>query len=160
MLFVFQILDYIKSNLVDVLLISSLISVFFVVMVVNNINFNDVEPMTLNKIEGQISHLSDDELDKHIKENAFQNKDMEASEHFCKINDSDSSILEGKCNSLGENVCKKTGCCVFMQNDKGNKKCVAGSSSGPTFLSDDNNALINIDFYYYMNKCYGKNCNN
>lgn len=152
MLFIFQIMDYINKNLVDVLLIASIIFVFLIVI---TLNLNRVEPMTLNKLDNQFSKLSDNELDSFIRENKYSNKHVDASNTFCNKNSNSSENLHEKCAKLSGNVCKKTGCCVYLNNES----CVAGDKSGPTYLSDDNGNNINIDQYYYMNKCYGKKCN-
>lgn len=49
--------------------------------------------------------------------------------------------------------CKNTSCCVWLNG----KSCVGGSEDGPTYYTDDTHTEINVDYYYYKNKCYG-NC--
>ena len=72
---------------------------------------------------------------------------------FCNTYSGKSDELDSQCQKLTENNCNLTECCVYTSVNK----CVAGNKSGPTFKTDDNNQPINLDYYYYQNKCYG-NC--
>ena len=65
------------------------------------------------------------------------------------------SEINTKCGQLTKENCNVTGCCVYLNNNK----CVGGDKNGPTFLSDGKGKLLNIDYYYYKNQCYG-NCKN
>jgi len=56
--------------------------------------------------------------------------------------------LEQKCNGLTRQGCSKVSCCGYLNGSK----CVSGSASGPTFLSNANGEKISIDSYYYMKK--------
>lgn len=61
---------------------------------------------------------------------------------------------EQKCNSLDKESCKKSNCCVLF----GGEKCVCGDIKGPSIKSNYSDfTIINRDFYFYKNKCYG-NC--
>jgi hypothetical protein len=60
--------------------------------------------------------------------------------------------IESKCSKLTVNNCKLANCCVLLNG----KKCVSGSNTGPTFLTDDKNNDIIFDNYYHKDKCYGK----
>jgi uncharacterized protein YhhL (DUF1145 family) len=60
--------------------------------------------------------------------------------------------IEKKCKKLTNSNCKLTKCCVLLNNNK----CVSGSETGPTFLTDKNNNKIEFDSYIYDSKCYGK----
>jgi len=81
----------------------------------------------------------------------FLSTDLE--KDFCKSFLGSSDKLEAQCNQLTKNNCKSSSCCVFVDNHK----CVAGSAKGPTFETKPNGSKINMDYYYYQNKCYG-NC--
>jgi len=61
--------------------------------------------------------------------------------------------IEENCSKLTEANCKSVGCCVYLNNEK----CVSGNQNGPQFLSDSDGNKINVDNYYFKNKCYG-NC--
>lgn len=66
------------------------------------------------------------------------------------------SLMErdARCNALDKRICMETNCCVVL----GGEKCVAGDKTGPTNKSHySDRMIINRDFYYYRNKCYG-NC--
>ena len=74
---------------------------------------------------------------------------------FCQQNASVSlDTIEKKCNSLDNETCASTDCCVLL----GGEKCVAGSQTGPSIQSNYNDlSLKNTDYYYYRGRCYG-NC--
>ena len=62
--------------------------------------------------------------------------------------------IEDKCKRLTKNNCKLSKCCVLLDNSK----CVSGSETGPTFLTDKKNKKIVFNNYIYNSKCYGNNC--
>lgn len=73
---------------------------------------------------------------------------------FCADLAVDPINLELKCNSLYEDICASTNCCVLL----GGQKCVSGNEKGPTVQANYSDFTIkNRDFYYYKSKCYG-NC--
>ena len=49
--------------------------------------------------------------------------------------------LETKCNALTQDGCSKVSCCGYLNGSK----CVSGSKSGPTFLSDVGGEKIVVD---------------
>jgi hypothetical protein len=69
---------------------------------------------------------------------------------FCKSN---LGSLKEACSKLTNNNCNKPACCVVLNGEK----CVAGSQNGPTFKTESGKD-INIDYYYFQNKCYGDGC--
>jgi hypothetical protein len=77
---------------------------------------------------------------------------------FCRFYDSnDSAINQNEaCNKLTQESCMNIKCCAWGKNGS-TEKCYAGSITGPTFKSDNEGKPLDIDSYYYMNKCYG-NC--
>ena len=79
---------------------------------------------------------------------------LDRAKGFCKTNEGNATVLEKKCNNLSKLNCNTVNCCVHLNGTK----CVAGDSTGPTFTSDDNDKDIDIDTYYFRNKCYGKKC--
>lgn len=80
---------------------------------------------------------------------------------FCTVNEGSSDTLESDCNSLTKDTCNMTECCIYAYNsDNPDGKCIAGSKSGAMYQSDENGSLIDYDYYYYMNKCYGNKCPN
>ena len=60
-----------------------------------------------------------------------------------------------KCETLTQKNCNKTSCCVWLNNNQSDNKCVKGNKNGPTFNTDKNGKKSS---YYFMNKCYGDNC--
>jgi hypothetical protein len=82
----------------------------------------------------------------------FFNTDL--AKDFCKTFQTSSDKLEKQCNKLTNSNCLSSGCCVLLNG----QKCVAGGSNGPTFQSGPSGSPMNIDYYYYQNKCYGNHC--
>ena len=78
----------------------------------------------------------------------MSNKDIGS---LCSSTNSKNEI-EANCNKLTETNCKSVGCCVYLNNEK----CVSGNQNGPQFSTDSNGNKINVDNYYFKNKCYGK----
>jgi hypothetical protein len=73
---------------------------------------------------------------------------------FCKNKGNTLTNIEEKCNSLDNETCASTECCVLL----GGAKCVAGNETGPSIQSNYTDyTLKNTDYYYYKGKCYG-NC--
>ena len=76
------------------------------------------------------------------------------SDSFCNTFGKDSSKLQDACGRLTGKNCKNIGCCVFVNG----KKCLAGGVTGPTYKTDSNGEALEVDNYYYLNKCYGNGC--
>jgi hypothetical protein len=73
---------------------------------------------------------------------------------FCESMKNDQLGLDKKCQSLSQDVCPSTSCCVLV----GGEKCFAGNETGPTNKSAfSDKTIVNRDYYYYKSKCYG-NC--
>ena len=75
---------------------------------------------------------------------------------FCESHRGSSNVLEESCGNLTRRNCVSSSCCVFTSENK----CVAGDKKGPTFNSDSKGKTINLDYYYYQDKCYGPKCPN
>ena len=85
----------------------------------------------------------------------FDPESVSGANSFCTHNQIDPQSLNEKSQGITKSNCMNTRCTIWT-NDHG---CVAGNQDGPTYRTDSNNKPINIDAYYYMNKCYG-NCDN
>jgi len=90
----------------------------------------------------------------HFKEGIENNVIISKEDAFCESHRGKSGVLEDSCGKLTEKNCNSTSCCVWASPGK----CVAGNKNGPTFNSDDRGKTIELDYYYYQNKCYGKKC--
>lgn len=75
---------------------------------------------------------------------------------FCEIHKGASGDLNTVCERLTNKNCNATSCCILTNENK----CVAGNADGPTFNTDNNGKTINLDYYFYQNKCYGDKCPN
>jgi hypothetical protein len=92
---------------------------------------------------------------KHIEnmENLDSSLNMDKYEDFCKFHEGPGSRskLEKACNNLTKDNCGKVSCCVHINGNK----CVAGSKNGHTYKTDQHGDKIQVDYYYYKNKCVG-----
>ena len=79
---------------------------------------------------------------------------LNSNDSFCKEYQGSSGALDTKCKKLTQNNCNSTSCCIWTSDNQ----CVAGGKNGPTFNSDSKGKTISLDYYYFQNKCYGKNC--
>ena len=73
---------------------------------------------------------------------------------FCQSYKGNSGNLNTACGNLTNKNCNATSCCILTSD----QKCVAGNADGATYNTDSNGKTINLDYYYYQNKCYGDNC--
>ena len=51
---------------------------------------------------------------------------------FCKVNQNNHIELNKNCNSLDEQGCNSTNCCVYVNHDN-KKECMGGNEQGPHF---------------------------
>lgn len=86
----------------------------------------------------------------------FINTDLE--KDFCSGFKGSGSTqkLNESCGQLTNANCSTTACCILANGNR----CLAGSASGPTFLTNTDGSNINVDYYYYQGKCYGDKCPN
>ena len=75
---------------------------------------------------------------------------------FCQSYKGNSGNLNTACGNLTNKNCNATSCCILTSD----QKCVAGNADGATYNTDSNGKTINLDYYYYQNKCYGDKCPN
>ena len=73
---------------------------------------------------------------------------------FCESTNLSGDELNKSCSSLTQKNCRSTSCCIWTSNEK----CNAGSKDGLLFNTDSSGKLINLDYYYYKDTCYGKKC--
>ena len=64
------------------------------------------------------------------------------------------AALETACNSLTQENCGRTSCCVWTSDNK----CKSGGINGPIFNTNANGKSKTLDYYYFQGKCYGPNC--
>lgn len=84
----------------------------------------------------------------------LENSIKTGADAFCESYKGSSGNLNSACSKLTNKNCNATSCCILTSD----KKCVAGNEDGPTYNTDDNGKTINLDYYYYQNKCYGSDC--
>ena len=115
-----------------VIIFIALLSMFSIL----GINFNPIKNKKIQKIVTVESFIPDN-----------------LSDSFCSDYVKDSNKLDKQCNKLTESNCNSTSCCVWLNG----KKCVAGGERGPIFHTN-NGKDIDVEFYSWKNKCYGKDC--
>lgn len=115
-----------------VIIFITLLSIFSIL----GINFNPITNKKIQKIV-TVESFSPDNL----------------SDSFCSDYLTDSNKLDNQCNKLTESNCNSTSCCIWLNGNK----CVAGGERGPTFRTN-NGQDIDVEFYSWKNKCYGKGC--
>ena len=76
---------------------------------------------------------------------------------FCEHYQTIPAELKSEAEKLTKENCINTKCTIYVTTKDGTSKCVAGNESGPTYKTEDG-VTVDIDNYYYMNKCYGKSC--
>jgi hypothetical protein len=114
------------------------------------LDFNDKHPMSSKSIEKIITMES-------FQSTLIDEENANDDANRVPLCDNKSSLVEinERCKKISSGTnCKNSNCCIWL-NDK---SCVGGSENGPTYYTDDNKSEINVDYYYYKNKCYG-NCN-
>jgi hypothetical protein len=70
---------------------------------------------------------------------------------FCESNQQSGKAIAQSCQKLTQNNCRSTSCCIWTSG----QKCQAGNQDGLLFTSNNSKPL---DYYYYKDTCYGKNC--
>ena len=128
-----------KTNILNIFICVFIIFGIMVLLDISGINLNAKEmPKKLIQTV-TIEPLVVPTMDKHAD--------------FCKAHEGATSELEKSCNKLTQNNCNEVPCCVYLNDNK----CVAGNARGPIYKTEKNGEKINVDYYYYKNKCYG-NC--
>jgi len=86
--------------------------------------------------------------DNRTKNNPINVTITESFKNSCNI---DKSLNEREewCGKFRNNTCILNGCCVLLESEENESKCVAGSETGPLIAHDYN-------YYTYKKKCYDK----
>ena len=134
-----NIIKYVLNVFIIVLLIIALIVFMNTIGINLNINEHPKKLLQVVTIEGL------KEREEPIKTGA---------DAFCESYKGSSGDLNTSCGKLTNKNCNATSCCILSSD----KKCVAGNADGPTYNTDSNGKTINLDYYYYQNKCYGDKC--
>ena len=136
-------MDFSRSNVLNIFIGVIFIFALIIFMDVININLNTEES---NKKVVQVVNI--EALQNNTDINTTIN--LNPISDFCK---SSSDSLKTSCGKLTKKKCNSTTCCIMLNGEK----CVAGNEDGPTFKTESGED-INIDYYYYQNKCYGNSC--
>jgi hypothetical protein len=90
--------------------------------------------------------------------NEFESLFLSPPASFCEHNKTNSSALQKQCSALTYNNCNSTSCCVWVGKSSQFGKCAAGDATGTMFKTNADGEPINVDTYYYKNKCFGSQC--
>ena len=139
--------EYLRENMSYILLVT--------IVIIGILLYFDMIGFDLNPPK-------DRSVDKVVTIETFGNNiHKRVKDGFCETHKNDNHALEKDCNTFNEKNCKASGCCVWakMKGDasKQASTCVAGNKHGPIFRTDDSGKRLDVDYYYYDNKCYG-NC--
>ena len=78
---------------------------------------------------------------------------------FCEHNKTNGGAMQKQCSALTKENCGAVACCVWgIDSSEGKSQCMIGGKDGAMYSTDANGDTVNIDTYYYQNKCYGFNC--
>lgn len=136
--------ENVRENLRTILTVSA---VFFAILAIFKLNGWSLEEKNqppkevVQVLELEAFTNGDGSLEKEVAGMGF-----DPATSFCSIYSG--AELEQKCNALTRQGCAKVSCCGYLNG----LKCVSGSASGPTFLSNADGEKISIDNYYYMKK--------
>ena len=143
--------EFFISNIDNILLTFLFLVIGFIYVVLNNISFKtnkDIHPKTTKVVIYEtMENMLDDEKQDNIETDE------------CSKLKGKSHKLEEYCNSLHPKLCKYKECCILgKEKNAETMKCYAGGKLGPTYHTDDDGNNINLDYYYYQGKCFGKGC--
>ena len=140
-----EIVDFIKENVKEIVIIVVVVLFLLVLINIKGVDLNAPKPESKLVQQVTVETFSID------SEENIKKMMASPSENFCESYLGNSMELEKACNQLTENNCADVKCCVY-----GNRKCVAGDISGPTYKTDKDGKLITMDSYYYLGKCRGR----
>jgi len=168
---------YVMDNLDNITLAFLFMLIGFIYAVLNNISFKsetDVQAKTkkviiyetMENMESTSPVAKDSKPAENNNKEKTNEKNTNEEKEETPISGDKCDTLHGKsheieayCENLHPRLCKQKKCCVLgKESDTGNMKCVAGSKSGPTYHTDEEGNDINLDYYYFQGKCYGKGC--
>jgi hypothetical protein len=141
--------NFLTGNYETILTLSVLFIGLLVIFSMLDIHFDDN-----NKIENDFNdknNIFNKDINYKVKENLDT---IKPSSNFCDPPNGSLLELNKKCEKLTKESCNVTSCCIWLNGEK----CATGNELGPTFLTDENKNKINVDYYYYKNKCNGKGC--
>ena len=149
--------ELIRSNILNIFIGVIVIFALIIFIEISNINLNPdaenkkvVQVVNIEALKNKQTNKEDKEDKEDKVEPPNTSINLDPVSDFCKSN---SASLKESCTKLTKKNCNSTTCCIVLNG----KKCVAGNQDGPTFKTESGED-VNIDYYYYQNKCYGDNC--
>ena len=150
-------MDFLRSDVLNIFIGVIVIFALIIFIEISNINLNPdaenkkvVQVVNIEALKNKQTNKEDKEDKEDKVEPPNTSINLDPVSDFCKSN---SASLKESCTKLTKKNCNSTTCCIVLNG----KKCVAGNQDGPTFKTESGED-VNIDYYYYQNKCYGDNC--
>jgi hypothetical protein len=153
-LFINNSFTFITNHLNDIILVS----LGILVITIFKINFSNLEDNDNTNIEKKTKkEIIIEGFNKNKTKSKFESVVKNSTLNFCERFKGNNHLIEKKCNSQSNSRCKTRNCCVLIKTNNTNK-CVSGNKFGPTYHTDEKGNELNIDYYYYHDKCYGDLC--
>jgi len=78
---------------------------------------------------------------------------------FCEHSKTNGGAMQKQCSALTHENCSAVSCCIWgIDSEEGKSQCMVGGKDGAMYSTDAQGNPVNIDTYYYQNKCFGENC--
>jgi hypothetical protein len=149
--------DSIRSYVLYVFIMVLIILAIIIFIELTNIDLNPAQPnkkivqvVTIEALNNNNTNTNTNIGSKDSDTSFVMNPAVD----FCKSHTGSSDKLKESCAKLTNKNCNATSCCIMLNGEK----CVPGSEDGPTFRTTPSGENVNIDYYYFQNKCYGNKC--
>lgn len=152
--FVIESMLFFRNNYHSIVYITSFL---FILIIYINIMGYQMDPAA----HEHVTHVyTIESFKENIQSDSVKGNNLSSSisEGLCTHHKGSSENLELDCNTLTETTCNTSSCCGWLKTTNGIAKCVAGTNHGPKYKTDNSGNKLNIDQYYYQNKCYGNTC--
>jgi len=91
--------------------------------------------------------------------NIFNSLMLNPETSFCEHSKTNGGAMQKQCSALTQENCSAVSCCIWgIDSEEGKSQCMAGGKDGAMYSTDAQGNPVNIDTYYYQNKCFGENC--
>jgi hypothetical protein len=136
-----------KKNILSIVILLLFFFISFLFLYFNYANREIMEEMgKMQKMQKMQEGLKDMYIETNLS--------SDFSKSFCESTNSSGAELQTECQKLTQDNCRSTSCCIWTSN----QKCDAGGKDGLLFNTGLNGKQIPLDYYYYKDTCYGKNC--
>jgi len=160
-----DIVDFISENYMMIVL--TVLSILGLLVYISIYNINLDPPKSKTQLAQTVTvETFESNIDESIKSglaefNGSDDNDVEDEpikngvDNFCEKYSSSPEQLKTACNNISNTTCQNLSCCALISGS-GTDTCVAANKYGPMVrtLSDENGAMIPMDYYYYQGTKY------